>query len=312
MTEQRAIFIVGGPSSGKDVIIRDIIASEGIVELPLDKVVKSIKERKDIDSINGQSLIVNGNADKFTDIMLVKQVLEHMEYQTAMVYVYTTDEKSKLRNEQRRQTGAKTLSEANRAEKWQRATQAMLQFKEAFTDFWVFDNSHDLAITEDWLQELKEGLKGFFNHDLNILFEQTFNEWNDAEPNMSKGMLDVQLAKKGKAGKRDGDKFGKNVARTYGVVQSSDNRAPENKVVAEGRGDGDDTKPRSPGVTGDVVKVPETQAKGFKKPRGTFKKGLRPQSNYFDQRIGIVPSGGIGLTAYTTEGKSFDNMRKKK
>jgi len=61
------------------------------------------------------------------------------------------------------------------------------------------------------------------------------------------------------------------------------------------------------------IKVTQTQAKGVKYRKDRPAKGARPPGDYFDGRMGAVPSGGIGLTAYKEETtpKSLKDIRRK-
>ena len=103
----KAIFITGGPGSGKDVIIREAIASNKITELNFiqardylaDKQKLSEKSndyrRESIRTRN--SLIINCSADDIIRIEHIKEELEDLGYQTMMIFVSTTNEASKQR-----------------------------------------------------------------------------------------------------------------------------------------------------------------------------------------------------------------------
>lgn len=272
MYSDKAVFVVGGPGSGKDFIVKSLIEENGLVELPLDKLVHAILSAEDIEDLNeGHAVIINGNADVFEKIEMSRVVLEEMGYDTSMVYVYTDDQESKDRNDARLRDGHKTITEEARSEKYQMSVENVAPFSERFAPFFVFDNSHKIeSLTEEqafqvgaWLNELHDGINEFLNgQDINSLFEAT--------------VLDMAVKKKERT-IPPGDKTG-------GIPNPDKNRAEH--VVAE-----------------DVKEIPSRTMVNDKSLKGRPKKGAKVPGEGFDSRIGTVPSGGIGLTAYTTEGK---------
>src|ERR1019366_1607843 len=106
----QAVFLTGGPGSGKDFLLRTSLAESNAVEVPLDKLYTCSNAKADIYEMrNNPALIINGNAADHDKVMISKQVLDAMGYETAMIYVYTTDEDSKSRNDNRIQKGDKTI-----------------------------------------------------------------------------------------------------------------------------------------------------------------------------------------------------------
>jgi len=166
------LFLVGGPGSGKDFLIRTLFLEAKIHEINLDKLHKAIMDKKDISEINeGISLIVNGNADDEQKVFLTKQVLEAVGYKTAMVYVFTSDDVSKERNDVRIQSGARTFNESIRQEKYSKSINNLHKFEQGFDGFAIFNNSYDLQkINEEkkeevlgWMEELQSLLESFFS-----------------------------------------------------------------------------------------------------------------------------------------------------
>jgi hypothetical protein len=165
-TEQYiAVYLLGGPGSGKDAILHNtVLNKKPIVEISLDKLHKAILETKNVAEINdGETLVVNGNADDADKVLLTKKVLESVGYETIAVYVYTTNEVSRARNEQRIKLGNKTFSEEARAKKYANASKNIAIFKETFGDYlFLFNNSNNLMNeeTQGWLIELNAELNG--------------------------------------------------------------------------------------------------------------------------------------------------------
>lgn len=189
MNENNALFLVGGPGSGKDFLIEHI--GNGATEIPLSKLIQCIDERTSLPELDGRYVIINGNADQQRNIDLSRQVLEAMGYKTGMVYVYTTNEESKNRNDARIRVGAKTISEETRTKKYSSSVSAMHSYKDSFGEnFIIFDNSRNLKVTDDmtrwakleevesWVDELKIIVEGFFETKtkLDELFEEAIED----------------------------------------------------------------------------------------------------------------------------------------
>jgi hypothetical protein len=167
----KALFLVGGPGSGKDFIITSLLESANLVELPLDKFVKAIVNCENIPELEKYpSLIVNGNAERLDSIEVSKRVLESMGYDTAMIFVYTSNDESKARNDKRIVSGNKTLSEEVRYSKYSSAIANMHKYSAMFEQFNIFDNSGNLsdvgAVRKQeilgWLEELGTQVASFY------------------------------------------------------------------------------------------------------------------------------------------------------
>lgn len=155
----KAIFLVGGPGSGKDFLLKRVLEGYGLIEVSAEKVSEFFTEnapkQKKMSSMvelrqrlaleGSQGLIVNGTADDAQKILHLKDLLESAGYKTAMSFVTTTDESSRQRNLARGERGGRTVLESVRHEKWERAQASCRIFAEAFAEtLMVFDNSHDL------------------------------------------------------------------------------------------------------------------------------------------------------------------------
>lgn len=134
----KAIFLAGGPGSGKDFVMNKALVGNGLREINSDTAfeflmkkhnldpmmpekervereivrgrAKNITNKKEINSLTGRlGLIVNGTADDLEKIKSVKAELEDLGYDTMMVFVNTTDEVSKQRNFERGQAGVRKV-----------------------------------------------------------------------------------------------------------------------------------------------------------------------------------------------------------
>lgn len=166
----KAVFLVGGPGSGKDFLIHSSLSESNLKEISLEKLFKAILDQTNIDELhNFPSVIVNGNADNKDKIIVAKAILEEMGYDTAMIYVHTSDEESKIRNDARIARGAKTFNESMRAKKYNSSIENMHLFADMFEAFVLYDNSNNiLTVSEEkkeeitgWLLELSETVTAF-------------------------------------------------------------------------------------------------------------------------------------------------------
>ena len=134
----KAIFLAGGPGSGKDFVMNKALVGNGLREINSDTAfeylmkkhgldpmmpekervereivrgrAKNITSKKEINSLSGRlGLIVNGTADDLEKIKTVKSELEDLGYDTMMVFVNTSDEVSRQRNFERGQAGVRKV-----------------------------------------------------------------------------------------------------------------------------------------------------------------------------------------------------------
>lgn len=170
MNHFKAIFLVGGPGSGKDFLIHSTLNELHIKEVSMERVFTAIVKESNIEELtNFPSVIVNGNADNLDKIVVTKAILEEMGYDTSMIYVYTTDESSKSRNDFRLSRGAKTFTESTRKEKYNSSVTNLQEYAEMFDSFLLYDNSNNfITVNEEkkqeitsWLTELTETVVGF-------------------------------------------------------------------------------------------------------------------------------------------------------
>jgi len=165
----KAIFVTGGPGSGKDVIIREAIAESKAVELNsvqgfdylMDKqklAEKSSDFRREAIRNRGP-LIINGPADDHSRIITIKEELEELGYETIMVFVNTTDQASQERN----QRLTKMVSESIRREKWELAQSCKESYVQNFDNFIYFDNSSEIESIEEDITETYKKINTFID-----------------------------------------------------------------------------------------------------------------------------------------------------
>ena len=157
------IFLLGGPGSGKDYVLKNIFSRFDLTEVQLDQVltgkVSELLESK-------ANIVINGAADA-EKIELVKTMLEGYEFDT--VYVSVTNKVSRVRNEER----ADPLPENKRLEKWYRSEKLAEEL-----DCFVFNNSINLNESSHFEQimfasQIEKLLERLVEHGL-VLSEKKF------------------------------------------------------------------------------------------------------------------------------------------
>ena len=170
----KAVFLAGGPGSGKDYVLSNTLDGHGLTEINSDKALEFLMDKKGLDKTMPQSekeardlvrgraknmtelrqrlalsgrngLIINGTGDDLAKVTRIKKALEGLGYDTSMIMVNTSDEISAQRNIERGQRGGRTVPETVRKEKWDSAQNARTEYAKMFGDNYMeFDNSEDL------------------------------------------------------------------------------------------------------------------------------------------------------------------------
>jgi nicotinic acid mononucleotide adenylyltransferase/chloramphenicol 3-O-phosphotransferase len=170
----KAVFLAGGPGSGKDYVLDNTLSGHGLTEINSDKALEFLMDKKNLDKtmpaseadardvVRGQAksmtelrqrlallgrngLIINGTGDDAEKIKKIKSRLEEIGYDTHMVVVNTADEVSAQRNLERGQRGGRTVPEDIRKKKWDSVQKARTELATLFgNNYTEFDNSEDL------------------------------------------------------------------------------------------------------------------------------------------------------------------------
>jgi len=305
----KALFLVGGPGSGKDILIKSGLQESGMVEISLEKMYKTILEKNSLRELSSfDSVFINGNADDYNKIDVCRKVFEQMGYDTSMLFVYTENAESKRRNDVRIQSGSKTFSEEARLNKYTQSVKNMRRFSEEFSDFFLYDNSRDFRTANEvakkeiigWTKELFEGVSDFItappsNPDaikwlvesgkidvthINQLFEETIGESNE----------DFRTFEEAVLGKRTTERR----ASASGVSVPSTNTSGSSGGIS----------------TRGVSEAEEATADSGKNKKTTtrIKPAINPKQ-FGDGRLGGYIPSVTGITV--SEKKSFSNFRKK-
>jgi len=170
----KAVFLAGGPGSGKDYVLSNTLDGQGMVEINSDKALEFLMDKKGLDkrmpesekdardlvrgraknmtevkqrlALQGRNgLIINGTGDDTEKIARIKKGLEDLGYESSMVLVNTSDEVSAARNIERGQRGGRTVPETIRKQKWDAVQNARTEYARMFGNGYMeFDNSEDL------------------------------------------------------------------------------------------------------------------------------------------------------------------------
>ena len=195
----KAVFLAGGPGSGKDYVLDNTLAGHGLTEINSDKALEFLMDKEGLDkqmpenekeardfvrgraknitelkqrlALTGRNgLIVNGTGDDHEKVKRIKTALENLGYDTSMVMVNTDDEVSAQRNIERGQRGGRTVPENIRKQKWEAVQNARPELAKLFGDrYSEYDNSEDLRTAapevvkakKDEMLELYKGVKEF-------------------------------------------------------------------------------------------------------------------------------------------------------
>ena len=182
----KAVFLGGGPGSGKDFVLDKTLSGHGLVEINSDKALEFLMDKNNLDMrmpqdqtaardvVRGKAksmtelkqrlalfgrngLIINGTGDDPEKIKKIKERLESLGYDTSMIMVNTADEVSRQRNVERGQRGGRTVPEEVRKQKWDAVQASRVEYGKLFKDNYAeFDNSEDLRKADPEVAKQKE------------------------------------------------------------------------------------------------------------------------------------------------------------
>ena len=168
----KAIFVSGGPGSGKDIIIREAISEQNAVEINSTTAINILNDKHKLFEFSRDSrreairnrlpLIITGTTNEQFNLLAIREELEELGYETMMIFVNTTNESSKKRNEGHE----RILSESVRQERWDVTQLVAEKYNQEFSKYLEFDNSLDLNEANDFEKAEKE-------EDISIIYEMT-------------------------------------------------------------------------------------------------------------------------------------------
>jgi cytidyltransferase-like protein len=329
----KAIFVSGGPGSGKDIVIREAIAEHKIVELNFIQAQDYLADKQKLsektndfrrEAIRSRGpLIINGPADDTDRISYIKEELEELGYETMLVFVNTTNEVSKERNS----LLSRMMVESVRQDKWLKSQKNTKYFNETFKKFISFDNTGDIDSKEEDIHDIYEKTNLFLDsRNLN----ETAVDWLNRN-----GKLGINSLYKEQTNVKSTNQFIQNKARGCRNHRFlADNNCPgcqlqrkQGRIDSVTDGDVQSNSSytfRTYEETGPQVKIqPATKEPAFQKDKDQINKkkrwvdsttgslrstGLSPEFDTRQQGT-VYPMSGMGDTTYK-EQKDFKNFKK--
>ena len=155
VTENKAIILAGTPGSGKDKILKESILPLGFTEVSAENF-HSVK-------FSG-NVVVNGTSN-YEKIATIKEALDLRGYKSIMVFVNTSNEVSRLRNEARAGKG-RVIAENVRFSKWKIAQEDLNRYDTLFEKVIEIKNDLDLNQSAQVIQETYEKLISMVKKEL--------------------------------------------------------------------------------------------------------------------------------------------------
>lgn len=221
----KVVFMAGGSGAGKDTVLKHTLKGLPLKELDSDDAFEFLIHKRGLDPRfpdeqakerdetrerakamtkarqkmwfqERHGLIINGTGDDLDKTRLMKDELERMGYDTAMVFVNVTNDESRRRNIMRGETidpktgqRGRTVPEHIRREKWEGSMKALDQYKKMFGDnFSMIDSSRDLfgspedrAAREEAHMEVHRKMKNFVERPPRL---EAAREWYIAKSKM--------------------------------------------------------------------------------------------------------------------------------
>ena len=168
----KAVFLAGGPGSGKSYVAQKLLTGGGLKPLNSDDVYEYLAKKHNIDLNNpdvvgsnkGQELrqrakeitktredlyidgrlglVIDGTGKDVSKVSVAKKQLSDLGYDTMMLFVYTSEDVAQERNAARDRTIPADMVTVM----WQRVQQNIMKFQQVFgaAKFHVIDNSGGL------------------------------------------------------------------------------------------------------------------------------------------------------------------------
>lgn len=302
----KAIFVTGGPGSGKDIIIREAIAEARAIEMTsqyassilLDK--KKLLEEKDhrVYAIRNRSpLIINGTADNYEVMNTIKEELEELGYNSMMVFVDTTNEISKLRN----QNLTRMISESVREEKWNNSQVNKYKFYDEFDDFNLFENNDSPENLESQITEVYQHVSNFLDRKVDIISEQKTIEQKNRFKDLLKNNNCPSCQMIRKAGKIDSVKDGDVASNSSYTFRTYENSQPKLTI---------NPPPKEPNFAMDNDKAKAKRYKWVSSVNQRIRNvsGIGPEFDTRQQGT-VYPMSGLGDVTYREEVENkYTNM----
>jgi len=189
----KAVFLAGGPGSGKSYVARSLLSGYGLKSVNSDEIYEYLAKKQDMDlgdpaqvgSPQGQDirnrakeltgmrnthymsgrlgLIIDGTGKDLTKIKQTNTDLKSLGYDTMMVFVNTSEEVAQKRNLDRSRTVPRDLV----SKMWTQVQNNMMKLQQVFgaANFHIVDNSGGLEDPDrkENFEEIYKDIRAFVN-----------------------------------------------------------------------------------------------------------------------------------------------------
>ena len=126
--KKNAIFLIGGPGSGKDIIIKESMVNQSIKEYKIEQI-KNVK-------LFEENIVITANAYNFDLIKSVKEEFDNLNYNTFGIFVDVSNEVSRER------LSGRNIQEESRVTRLLESKENLERFNELFSNLFYFNNSY--------------------------------------------------------------------------------------------------------------------------------------------------------------------------
>ena len=305
--ENKAIFVTGGPGSGKDVVIREILEHVDITEVNHTQAYNYLADKKKLfektndfrrETLrNHYPIIINAPADDNDKISYIKEELEELGYNTLMVFVNTSNQVSKDRNEKL----TRMMFETVRHGRWVTSQNNKENYKELFENFVQLNNNGSIEEIEEDIELTYKKINKF------LVSESTQPKLIIKSHDKADGPSDITPDNRAGVSQHGDDVKSdtparKNPSKTY-IFKTYSEATDQKKIVAP-----------EPKVTNFSKDKEVTKKKGLKDsptPNQRMRNvdGVGPQFDTRQQGT-VYPMSGLGDVTYR-ESRDFKSFRNK-
>lgn len=130
----KVIFLIGGPGSGKDILLKTVLQKYNLLELKLEQSIPILTEEKQFNFEN-KNVIISTKANDYSIIASNKILWEHLNFETSMIFVDVDPVISKQRLQSR------LISEDTLIQKLHESKINIPKFQNLFDNFILFENN---------------------------------------------------------------------------------------------------------------------------------------------------------------------------
>lgn len=149
---KQAIFLVGGPGSGKNILLSQLLEPYNLIEYNIHQ----IKEHR----FYQKNMVIMANAYEFDLIKNIKQILENNYYSPSLIFVDVSLETAKNRLKGRQ------IDETILKNKIELSFENFEKFSEIFNQCFYFDNNYNLSEQVEQINLLQEEIKCLFESSI--------------------------------------------------------------------------------------------------------------------------------------------------